>query len=59
MQGQTKYHLNKVELAVQLLDKQYQQKLTTSDFVEAVKVLKIVSKALVFITLLCGEIRNL
>jgi len=59
MQRRTKRRLNKVELAVQLLGNQYQQRLATSDFLEAVEVLKIVLKASVFITLLCGEIRDL
>jgi len=50
--------LNKVELAIQLLEDKYQERLSTSDFINAVDILENNSKASVFITLKSSVIRD-
>ena len=49
---------NKVEQAIHLLEEQYQQRLSATDFIEAVEVLENNSKASVFITLKSSELRD-
>ena len=50
---------NKVELAIQLLQEQYQERLSTSDFIDAVGILENSAKASIFITLKSSKIRDL
>jgi hypothetical protein len=50
---------NKVELAIQLLQTEYQDRLSTSAFIDAVDVLTNEAKASVFITLNSTNIRDL
>jgi hypothetical protein len=49
---------NKVEIAIQLLKEQYQDRLLANDFIDAVEVLKNNAKASVFITLQSSVIRD-
>lgn len=49
---------NKVELAIQLLETNYQERLSTSHFIDAVSILETESKASVFITLKSSVIRD-
>jgi hypothetical protein len=50
---------NKVELAIQLLEEQYQQKLSTSNFINTVGILENSTKASIFIILQSSKIRDL
>jgi hypothetical protein len=56
MKDQQAGHRNKVELAIQLLQDQYQERLSTSDFIDAVGILENSAKASIFITLQSSKI---
>jgi hypothetical protein len=58
MKDQQAGRRNKVEQAIQLLEEQYQERLSASDFIDAVEVLENSSKASVFITLQSSMIRD-
>ena len=49
---------NNIELAIQLLENEYQERLSTTDFIDALEVLENNSKAFVFITLKSSLIRD-
>jgi hypothetical protein len=59
LEEQQARHRNKVELAIQLLQTEYQDRLSTSAFIDAVDVLTNEAKASVFITLNSINIRDL
>jgi hypothetical protein len=59
LEQQQAHWRDKVELAVQLLESEYKERLSKDDFVNAIELLTEKSKASVFITLNSIDIRDL
>ena len=59
IEGQACCCQNKVELAIQLLERQYQQRLSIVHFINTIEVFESSSKASIFITLQSGDICDL
>ena len=58
MKDQQARRRNNIKLAIQLLENEYQERLSTTDVINALKVLENSSKASVFITLKSSLIRD-
>jgi hypothetical protein len=58
MKDQQARRRNNIELAIQLLENEYQERLSTTDFINALEVLENNSKASIFITLKSSLIRD-